>query len=179
MKNQDGNRKIKQFVFNWYPLILFIMGALSILWFIISPKTTADLNLLLVGFGGLISFFYFVLKQQSEELELFTRLFREFNGRYDKLNEDLNRIKADTSEDEFSKKDENLLYDYFNLCSEEYLYYKRGFIYPEVWKAWCNGIDYFLENKRIGNLWDEEEKNAASYYGLTRKEIESHVKGKE
>lgn len=175
MKNQSGNRKFKQFIFNWYPWILIGLIALSIWWFSRSPRSREDLNLLLVIFGGLISFFYFVLKQQSEEIELFTRLYQDFNQRYDKLNEDLNRIYSQDSDNELSGPDTYILFDYFNLCSEEYLYFTRGYIFPEVWKAWCNGIYFYLKNKKIGDLWADEEKNAASYYGLTLEEIESHV----
>lgn len=49
--------------------------------------------------GGFISFFYVVQKQKLEELQTFKELFNEFNRRYDKLNEKLNRIvtgKVDT-----------------------------------------------------------------------------------
>jgi hypothetical protein len=56
------------------------------------------------------------------------------------------------------------------------LYYTKGFIYPEVWTAWCNGMESFLQQKRIGDIWaDEEKKSSASYYGLTRREIRKHA----
>jgi hypothetical protein len=57
------------------------------------------------------------------------------------------------------------LYDYFNLCSEEYLMKKKGYIYPEVWEAWCKGIQDFLKHERIKMLWDKEMKTG-SYYGM-------------
>jgi hypothetical protein len=86
----------------------------------------------------------------------------------------LNGIVAGDAEQALSKAELDALNDYFNLCSEEYLYYLKGFIYPEVWKAWCNGMEYFLQDKRIGDCWVKEEKNAASYYGLTRSEIRKY-----
>ena len=64
-------------------------------------------------------------------------------------------------------KDEiTFLYDYFNLCGEEYLFYRKGFIYPEVWLAWRKGMQIFLRCPRIRRLW-EEELGTNSYYGVT------------
>jgi hypothetical protein len=57
------------------------------------------------------------------------------------------------------------LFDYFNLCGEEYLFYSQGYVYPEVWKAWFNGMEFFRPNPRIRQLWNEELKTG-SYYGL-------------
>jgi hypothetical protein len=57
------------------------------------------------------------------------------------------------------------LMDYFNLCGEEYLYYRQGFLFPEVWKAWYKGMRYFVANARIAAVW-REEKKGDSYYGL-------------
>ena len=54
----------------------------------------------------------------------------------------------------------------FILCGEEYLYFVRGFIYPEVWKSWENGMKYFRRNPRIKKLWDDDLKTGA-YYGLS------------
>lgn len=77
------NKKVKQFLFNNYIVLLlmtivFVVGA-----FIFSARTREDLNLLLVTLGGIASFFYFIQKQQVEELNLFTELYRTFNKRYD------------------------------------------------------------------------------------------------
>lgn len=58
------------------------------------------------------------------------------------------------------------LYDYFNLCAEEYLYFQKGYIYKEVWTAWCYGIRFFFESPRIRPQWQQEEETN-SYYGLT------------
>ena len=68
--------------------------------FLLIPQAREALNLFLMRFGGLISFFYFVLNQQSAELDLFSRLYQDFNERYDKLNGDLNRIYIDDSDNE-------------------------------------------------------------------------------
>ena len=59
----------------------------------------------------------------------------------------------------------NTLNDYFNLCGEEYLFYRRGFIYPEVWGSWVRGMNIYFKDDRIQELWLEELRNE-SYYGL-------------
>jgi hypothetical protein len=114
--------------------------------------------------GGIISCAYFVQKHKLDELQLFKELFKEFNERYDALNEELNRILL--SEKKLDNKDKDILFNYFNLCGEEYLYYKEGYILPSVWKAWRNGMRIFFQDKKIKELWKEECKTD-SYYGLT------------
>jgi hypothetical protein len=93
-------------------------------------------------------------------------LFTEFNSRYDKLNEALNKIVEDKSGVELSDAENNTLNDYFNLCAEEFLFFKKGYIYPEVWRAWENGMLYYLrKNQRVRTKW-EREVESGSYYGL-------------
>jgi hypothetical protein len=63
------------------------------------------------------------------------------------------------------------LMDYFNLCAEEYLFFKEGYIHPQVWQSWCRGMLYYLRNSRIRQVWNEE-MISDSYYGLTLLVIE-------
>jgi len=112
---------------------------------------------------GIISFAYFVQKHKLEELHLFTKLFKEFNERYDNLNEKLNRIIL--SDSKLSPEDRDTLFNYFNLCGEEYLYYKEGYILPIVWKAWKNGMKIFFSNEKVKDLW-YKERPTDSYYGF-------------
>jgi hypothetical protein len=51
------------------------------------------------------------------------------------------------------------------LCGEEYLYYKKGYIFPSAWKAWCNGMTFFINNSRVLKVWESEAKSNY-YYGL-------------
>jgi hypothetical protein len=118
--------------------------------------------------AAFVSLVFFIQKHKLEELHLFSELFKEFNGRYNELNETLNKIKSRT--DELTDKDEdiklvNVLYDYFNLCGEEYLYYKEGYILPDVWKAWKNGMKIFFDDPKIKRVWDKD-CNTESYYGF-------------
>ena len=112
---------------------------------------------------GITSFAYFVQKHKLEELHLFTKLFKEFNERYDSLNEKLNQIIS--NDKELTPADKDTLFNYFNLCGEEYLYYEEGYILPIVWKAWKNGMKIFFSNEKVKDLW-YKERPTDSYYGF-------------
>jgi len=156
---------MKSILFRYYYWIAFIACVLVIsLKFCEMPDF--DWRLVITILGGVLGFVYFVQKQKLDEMHLFKELFAEFNERYNKLNEDLNQILRGDDNQKLTTEDINRLYDYFNLCGEEYFFHDQGYIPSKVWKAWCNGMKYFLNNKRIRECWLEEEKTN-SYYGLT------------
>ena len=148
----------------WYPFI-FLFGSAAILaaWLYFAAGHPPEL--LLSGLGALAGFFYFAYRQHLDETRLFKELFVEFNARYGKLNDRLNAISSGPREGQLSQSDRELLFSYFNLCAEEYFFYKAGYIDQEVWKSWCRGISVFLEHPRIRELWDSDCK-ADSYYGF-------------
>ena len=117
--------------------------------------------------GGFTAFLY---TQHLQETRLFTDLFQSFNKRYDGLNERLNRI-AGSVVSELSIEDTDKLMDYFNLCSEEYLYLKAGYIDAEVWQTWVQGMRYFARSPAIRTLW-ESELASGSYYGFTLRQLD-------
>lgn len=118
---------------------------------------------LLSAVGGATAFLY---SKNSQEIQLFRELFREFNGRYDKLNEELNRIYGRALDMPLLDSDHSVLCDYFNLCAEEYLYADAGCIDLRVWTAWQNGMRHFAQDPEIRAFWqDELQQN--SYYGFT------------
>jgi len=88
----------------------------------------------------------------------------EFNKRYNGINGKLSDIK--------SKKIVDLdmiikvLDDYFNLCSEEYLFCKEGRIHSEAWGSWCRGMQEHLSDETIKVYW-KKAQGEGSYYGLT------------
>jgi len=148
-------------------IVVVIASALSIVFY----SRGGDWKVLLTIVGGAISLIYVIEKQQLDEAILFKELFVEFNQRYDKLNEELNRIRTEDTKQPLKPTDLNCLFDYFNLCGEEYLFYRKGYIYPEVWKSWVMGMKIFFSSERICPIWTEELKSD-SYYGLdVRKEI--------
>jgi hypothetical protein len=111
-----------------------------------------------------MGFIYFVQKQRIAELTLFNSLFREFNNRYDGFNGKLRKIMATVTD--LTPIQCRVLEDYFNLCAEEYFYFKHGIIDDEIWKSWCRGMLSYLGDDRIRAQWHTEEK-ADSHYGLT------------
>ena len=160
--------KAKHFIHKHYAwtISLTILVAVTLATFFYMKGS--DWPILLSIIGGLFSFIYFIQKQQLEEAKLFKELFIEFNKRYDELNDKLNHIL--TANTELSGKDIDTLYDYFNLCAEEYLFYRKGYSYPEVWAAWCDGMSHYLKHEEIERLWLDEQRSP-SYYGLTLDKI--------
>ena len=80
------------------------------------------------------------------------------------MNEQLAAI-SEQPDGELTPDEKHLLIDYFNLCAEEYLYYCRGFIDPEVWEAWRNGMNPIFAAPRVAELW-AKESSSNSYYGF-------------
>ncbi len=42
--------------------------------------------------------------------------------------------------------DEKILYDYFNLCAEEFLFQEADYIDEKVWQSWLRGMAHFAED---------------------------------
>lgn len=155
----------KHWLFRNYLFVSVLGFAIFVLLFVFGPLEWEVLKVCVAGIGV---FAFGVQKQHVEEVRLFRELFKEFNERYDKQNEKLNRIYCEKLPDStpFDSDQIDTLYNYFNLCGEEYLYFQKGFIYSETWQSWKNGMKFFRQNPRIKKLWDEELRNG-SYYGLT------------
>ena len=143
----------------WWVFCLVLLSTLAVLLWRNEPMATVATVI-----GALLSLIYFVQKQKLEELRLFRELFKEFNERYDEMNEKLARI-VEVTDVEASKQEIETLIDYFNLCGEEYLYFERGYIDPAVWKAWLNGMNAIILVPRVKCVW-QAEKQTNSYYDL-------------
>ncbi len=143
----------------WWLLIPAIGLATGVLLWFKEPFPTVATVI-----GGILSIAYFLQKQKLEELRLFREIFKECNERYDRMNEALAQIAKECS-DELTAKERDQVVDYLNLCGEEYLYFKRGYIEPAVWQAWHNGMKSILSSSRLRKVW-EEEKQTGSYYDL-------------
>src|ERR1043165_2380128 len=148
----------------FYPhLFLMLAGASIATAFSVPEGIRVTLVVSLIGvFTG---FVYFLYRQHLDETKLFKELFVEFNKRYDDLNEKLNRILLAPTADRLAAEETEVLFDYFNLCAEEFLFYKAGYIDEEVWQSWRKGMGIFGENERIRQLWEKELKTE-SYYGF-------------
>lgn len=150
-----------------YPWIFLALAfLLNALVYVFVPQAKA-LELYLPITFGIAGFTHFLYTQHHQDTQLFVNLFKDFNARYDRLNEQLNAIIEDNSE-ELTIKDKKVLFDYFNLCAEEYLFYKSGYIDKDVWRSWLAGMKYFAHKAAICNLWESEIKEN-SYYGFSLK----------
>jgi hypothetical protein len=89
-------------------------------------RRSEDWRVLLPVIGGAVSFIYIIERQLLEEAKLFKELFVDFNRRYDEMNEDLNRIRNLETHPRLEVGDLDILYDYFNLCGEEFLFYQKA-----------------------------------------------------
>jgi len=153
--------KLKFWFYDHYWWILCLMATVTTVALIVIDK---ELSTIAGIVGTFVSLIYFIQKQRLDELQLFRELFREFNERYNRLNEDLERI-IQSSTPEITPGERDLLIDYFNLCGEEYFYYKKGYIDPMVWDAWHNGMKYIVSTPKILEIWNAEQQTN-SYYGL-------------
>ena len=132
-----------------------------------------NLVALCVGALGVV---YFVQKQKNDDLQLFERLFTRFNERYAAMHADVQWVAAGRDAGGDVARDREVLDAYFNLCAEEYLFYREGRILPPVWRAWCRGITAHLESDRVRAYWEAEELRG-SHYGLTREVIRRGAEG--
>ena len=119
--------------------------------------------------SGILSY----LSYRKGKADLFFQLFTRYNEKYSKLNDKLylilekeaklkrNQIKIK----DFDKQEINTIMDYLNLCSEEYLWRKKGFIDKNVWESWQDGIQWWYDNSIfIQLIWKQEFKQKRSYY---------------
>src|SRR5216684_9377442 len=147
----------------WYP-VYFLLGlaAVAAIWF--SYRGEQRPELLFSGIGAVAGFTYFVYRQHLDETKLFKELFVEFNKRYDEIKNGLNEIVYGAKDGDLTDAERDLLFSYFNLCSEEYLFYNAGYLDQDVWKSWCQGMNTFFKHPRVSALW-ESERGSGSYYG--------------
>ena len=149
----------------------FVLAVLSLMALVIYAAFTPSQvspSVLTGWIGATVAFLFAGQKQHAEEIRLFDSLFDRFNCRYQELHEQINAIQR--IQDELTDSELDILYKYFNLCGEEYLYYSEGFIYPQAWEAWKAGMRILYQTPHIESVWAKElESN--SYYGLTSAEI--------
>lgn len=159
----------------WITLLALVLYMASAIIIVCAGET--KLELLISCFAIITSLYFGALKHQISNDELFHKLFVSFNERYDdKLNDLLNEIKLHPLK-ELDDKETNLVIDYFNLCAEEYLWYKKGRLPKDIWKAWKAGIIENMKITQVHSLYQKEMKSPnqrKSYYGL-EKELEEEL----
>ena len=148
-----------------YPWIfLAIVVAVNAGIYLLVPQAKSP-ELYLAVTVAVAGFVHFLYSQHHQDTRLFVELFKEFNVRYDSLNGKLNAIVARESI-ELSAEDKAVLFDYFNLCAEEFLFYQSGYIDQDVWRSWLAGMKYFARHAAVRSLWEADLKSN-SYYGFS------------
>ncbi len=99
-------------------------------------------------------------RQNSAKVEL--EIFEKYNRRYEDINEKL--------EMENIEGYNTVLNKYINLCSEEYLLFKRNLVSNDIWNDWKIGFeDKANKNKTIKEFIIKEAKNEQdSSYGFLK-----------
>ncbi len=89
----------------------------------ILPKI--DPSLVLAIIGGCATMYFSLNKHWMEGDRMFRELFKEFTERFNNMNEDLNKIVEGKPLGDKGRSEADVIQDYLNLCSEEYLWCKR------------------------------------------------------
>lgn len=137
--------------------------------------------------AALIAFFYQRRQGYMENQKFRRELFFRYNEAYNELNDDLESLEKIEYESQitqdfdgekslydiwnkFDHTPENKarvkkIFDYINLCSEEYYWYKKDFVDKDVWKCWHKGMNSWYKNLVILQVVIKREKTKkASYY---------------
>lgn len=154
--------RLKRVWFACYPFVS-IAGMVTVFTFLVNSWIDKSTGVTLIG--AFISIAFFTQKQKLEELAEFRKLFESFNKRYDALEQQLSAVLLQPKNKVLSRSERECIIRYFNLCAEEYLYYKKGLIFKEVWVAWRAGMDQYKTSKAIEDIWNEEPQRP-SYYGF-------------
>lgn len=122
-----------------------------------------------LALGGGITAYLGILKQTIESDKVFRELFIAFNSRYsDQTNDLLNKLRIESNYN-LNINEKLIIIDYFNLCSEEYLWYLKGRIPSKVWEAWLAGIIVNLKIPKVKELFENETRTKIqknSFYGF-------------
>lgn len=153
----------------YYDILIIHLAAL-LLGVILISCFNAKVEVLIPIVASGISLSMGIRAYRSENDKIFKELFTEFNARYDeKFNNKLKSIKdkfIDNQEYELDKEEIDLVIDYLNLCSEEYLWYTKHRIPESVWCSWESGMLYYLRLKPIFVVVKKEMEQKDSFYGL-------------
>lgn len=159
---------MKKFFSKYYLSIiaaLFFLIAFFVLYYCLKEKK-AEIYISVTA--SILALYFGLLKHQISNDEMFLKIFSDFNARYnDEFNDLLNEIRDEDRE--LLPAEKKLVIGYFNLCAEEYFWFKKGRLPKDIWKAWRAGI---LENLRIEQVFevyqDEMKTNneRKAYYGL-------------
>ncbi|MCK4655027.1 MAG: hypothetical protein KAU01_11350 [Candidatus Cloacimonetes bacterium] len=159
---------IKFIKLNIESIIAIILFSIIIL---LKSNSIIDERLFLGLLGAVATLYFGIVKFKIENDKLFKELFKEFNDKYDsRFNDLINELRND-NEKKLSLEERNLIIDYLNLCSEEYLWKSKNRIPNIVWNAWKAGIKENLKVKQVKEIYNREiatKNGEISFYGLVK-----------
>ena len=147
-------------------LAIIVTATLIINHFVGNKVTALSLTI------GAVTLYYSYLKQNIEDEMFFEKLFKDFNSRYNsQMNDLFNKLRiaeqqGSPDNSELKDSDKMIVIDYLNMCSEQYFWYTKKRILPEVWVAWEAGIIANLNLKSVKPIFTEEKEQCVSYYGF-------------
>lgn len=121
-------------------------------------------EILVAALSGTFATAFFAYRAHADDAKFMRELLLHFNSRYDKLNDELQTMlnaPSGTPVEEFEKI---IIIDYFNLCAEEWLFRRAGYVWDPVWESWENGMRQYATLDCVRNIW-MEERQSNSYYG--------------
>lgn len=130
----------------------------------------------IVGLAGvLVTVIYARHARRLAEDQMQHELFIRFNERYDRLNDALREIQEQYPTWDALEKAPNFkalrnaIIDFFNLCAEEYYWYRHKKRIDEyMWRSWHGGMNHWYnEVEAIRTLWQAElqkSRGRDSYY---------------
>jgi hypothetical protein len=132
-----------------------------------SELPSVNYTYLITSIGATATLYLGLVKYWVDSDAIFKSLFKDFNERFDLLNEDLNKIAE--GKDLTGKYSVNqVLQNYLNLCAEEYYWVTKGRISKTVWTSWSAGIRYYLKVPVIKQYFEEQQPYDDSYYGFLK-----------
>lgn len=163
--------RVKKNKLNIISILIILFG------FFIYYYQIIDSTLLIALISSTITIYLGSLKLKIEHDLLFKELFLYFNEKYNNdLNDLINELKYDKNK-EINNIEKSMIIDYFNLCAEEYLWYKKSRIPEDIWIAWKSGIIENINIRQINEIFYDEissNTNVISYYGFID-EIKVHI----
>ena len=130
-------------VWPWFVGASVFVGAV----YAIAPASYRSGSVLLSAVGSLWALAFYVHGRHAEDAKFVKELLTDFNERYDNLANDLQR--AVWMDAPFDADLKLRFIKYFNLCAEEWLFWRAGYIYDPVWKAWENGMKQYAGDGRV------------------------------
>ena len=161
MKKATSARHLPESKRHWPWFLFFTITAIAVLPLL--PHPYSEPEVLVGSVGGIWALAFYRQSQHAENARFLMELLKTFNERYDGMNDGLqNAIRSPKA---FTDADKDLFIDYVNLCAEEWLFWKDGYIYDAVWNAWENGMRQYAKDPRVKELW-LLERESNSYYGF-------------